>query len=230
MRRTAARSSTSSTLPDAGTYWYHPHQRSFEQVGRGLSGALIVEERAPIAVDRDLVWLLDDWRLLPDGSISGDFGNMFDISHGGRVGNTVTVNGKVPSAFPVRAGERIRLRLINAANARIFGLEFRGHNPRIVALDGQPVPPHAPEGGRVVLGPAMRADLVVDMTEAPGTTAPVIDSFYSRLAYKLLDLAYSDEPPVRSRPPTRRSTFPPTRCRSPISPAPSATRSGSRAA
>ncbi len=52
-------------LPDAGTYWYHPHQRSFEQVGRGLSGALIVEERAPIAVDRDVVWILDDWRLKP---------------------------------------------------------------------------------------------------------------------------------------------------------------------
>src|SRR3546814_19378323 len=27
-------------LPDAGTYWYHAHQRSFEQVGRGLYGAL----------------------------------------------------------------------------------------------------------------------------------------------------------------------------------------------
>ena len=23
-------------VPDAGTYWYHPHQRGFEQVGRGL--------------------------------------------------------------------------------------------------------------------------------------------------------------------------------------------------
>ena len=25
-------------VPDAGTYWYHPHQRSFEEVGRGLYG------------------------------------------------------------------------------------------------------------------------------------------------------------------------------------------------
>ena len=39
--------------PDAGTYWYHPHQRSYEQVGRGLYGPLIVEEREPIQVDRD---------------------------------------------------------------------------------------------------------------------------------------------------------------------------------
>src|SRR5215510_3725346 len=31
------------SVPDAGTYWYHPHQRSYEQIGRGLAGALIVE-------------------------------------------------------------------------------------------------------------------------------------------------------------------------------------------
>jgi FtsP/CotA-like multicopper oxidase with cupredoxin domain len=195
-------------LPDAGTYWYHPHQRSFEQVGRGLSGALVVEERVPIAVDRDLVWLLDDWRLLPDGSISNDFGNMFDIAHNGRVGNTVTVNGRVPTTFAARAGERIRLRLINAANARIFGLEFRNHHPRIIALDGQPVEPHEPADGRVVLGPAMRVDVVIDMTEAPGATAPVVDSFYSRLAYKLLDIAYATDPPIRSRPPDTAIALP----------------------
>ena len=188
-------------LPDAGTYWYHPHQRSFEQIGRGLSGALIVEERTPIAVDRDVVWMLDDWRLKPDASISDDFGNMFDVVHNGRVGNTVTVNGRVPKTFPVRAGERIRLRLINAANARIFGLEFGGHRPWVVALDGQPVEPHESAGGRVVLGPAMRADLVIDMTGIPGSVSTVIDSFYTRLAYRLLDVSYADEAPVRSTPP-----------------------------
>jgi FtsP/CotA-like multicopper oxidase with cupredoxin domain len=111
--------------PDAGTYWYHPHQRRFEQVGRGLYGPLMVEEREPIQVDRDVMWVLDDWRLLPDAQISDDFGNFMDSSHNGRVGNTVTVNGRILESFPVRAGERVRLRLINAGNARIFGLEFR---------------------------------------------------------------------------------------------------------
>jgi FtsP/CotA-like multicopper oxidase with cupredoxin domain len=33
--------------PDAGTFWYHPHIHSAEQVGRGLMGALIVEEANP---------------------------------------------------------------------------------------------------------------------------------------------------------------------------------------
>ncbi len=185
---------------DAGTYWYHPHQRSFEQVGRGLYGALIVEERQPIEVDRDLTWVLDDWRLLPDAQISDDFGNFMDTSHNGRVGNSVTVNGRIQETFAVRAGERLRLRLINAANARIFGLEFRDHRPMVVALDGQPVEPHEPEGGRVVLGPAMRADLVIDMSGRPGERFPVIDPFYRGLEYRLLDLAYEDAPPPREHP------------------------------
>ena len=187
-------------LPDAGTYWYHPHQRSFEQIGRGLYGPLIVEERQPIEVDRDVTWVLDDWRLLPDAQISDDFGNFMDASHNGRVGNSVTVNGRIQETFVVRGGERVRLRLINAANARIFGLEFQDHRPTVIALDGQPVEPHEPEGGRVVLGPAMRADLVIDMSGRPGERFPVIDQFYRGLEYRLLDLAYEDARPLREHP------------------------------
>jgi len=183
--------------PDAGTYWYHPHQRSFEQVGRGLYGPLIVEEREPVQVDRDVTWVLDDWRLLPDAQISDDFGNFMDSSHNGRVGNTVTVNGRILESFPVRAGERVRLRLINAANARIFGLEFQDHRPTVVALDGQPLEPYELADGRVVLGPAMRADLVIDMSGDPGARFTVADTFYPGLEYRLLDLVYSDEPPLR---------------------------------
>jgi FtsP/CotA-like multicopper oxidase with cupredoxin domain len=182
---------------DAGTFWYHPHQRSSVQVERGLSGALIVEEREPLPFDRDVVWLLDDWRLLKDASISDDFDNMHDTSHAGRIGNTVTINGRIPDSFAARAGERVRLRLINAANARIFGLEFQGHKPLVIAIDGQPVEPHAPSDGRIVLGPAMRVDVLLDMIGAPGQRMPIHDRYYRGQEYRLLDLAYSDEAPLR---------------------------------
>ncbi|MFY9315406.1 MAG: multicopper oxidase family protein [Burkholderiales bacterium] len=188
------------TVPDAGTFFYHPHQRSYEQMGRGLAGALIVEEREPPKVDRDVVWVLGDWRLDRDASIRGGFGSFMDVSHNGRVGNTVTINGRVPEEFRVRAGERVRLRLINAAAARVFALEFRAHRPWVIALDGQPVEPHEPEGGAVVLGPAMRADLILDMTAAPGTRHAVHDRFYRQLEYRLVEVAYSGEPPLRARP------------------------------
>ncbi len=182
-------------LPDAGTYWYHPHLGSPEQVGRGLYGALIVEERDPPAVDRDLVWVLSDWRLDRQARTVEDFRNFMDSSHAGRIGNTVTLNGAIRETFAVRAGERIRLRLINASNARIYGLNFEGHEPWVVALDGQPVAPHW--NGRVVLGPAMRADLILDCSGAPGSRHRIVDDFYARRAYRLLNIEYADEKPLR---------------------------------
>ena len=183
-------------LPDAGTYWYHPHLGSAEQVGRGLYGALIVAERNPPAVERDVVWVLSDWRLDREARIVADFGNFMDASHAGRIGNTVTVNGRVEEAFAVRAGERIRLRLVNAATARIFALRVEGHEPWVIALDGQPVAPHRPE--RIVLGPGMRADLILDCTAAPGSRHRIVDGFYRQRAYRLLDLAYASDAPLRS--------------------------------
>jgi FtsP/CotA-like multicopper oxidase with cupredoxin domain len=161
---------------------------------------LIVEDRAPIQVDRDVTWVLDDWRLLPDAQISDNVGNFMEASHNGRVGNTATVNGRILETFAMRAGERLRLRLVNAANARIFGLEFRDHWPQVIALDGQPVEPHAPEGGRVLLGPAMRADLVLDMSGRPSERFGIIDTFYPGLEYRLLDLTYEDGAPLREHP------------------------------
>ena len=186
---------------DSGTYWYHPHWKSYEQVERGLYGALIVEEEAPPAVDRDLLWVLDDWRLTPEAKIAEDFASFFDVAHAGRLGNTVTVNGKIAEEMTLRAGERIRLRLVNVANGRIFGLRFGTFAPQLIATDGHAIAPHPLADNRIVLGPGMRADLVIDCGGKPGERVTVIDDFYPRQAYRLLDLVYGPEPPLRERPP-----------------------------
>ena len=184
-------------LPDAGTYWYHPHLGSPEQVGRGLYGALVVEEREPPPVDRDLVWVLSDWRLDEQARIVEDFGHSMDASHAGRIGTSVTLNGREQESFAVRAGERLRLRLVNASSARIYGLSFEGHAPWLVAFDGQPVEPHALPGARLVLGPAQRADLILDCSAEPGSVHRVIDDFYRRRAYEFLQIAYAQAEPLR---------------------------------
>src|SRR5712691_1902399 len=183
------------TPPDAGTFWYHPHADSLKQLGRGMAGALIVEEPEPVPVDRDVLWLLSDWRLTSDAQIAAGFGNPMEAAMSGRVGNTVTVNGAVSNEAPVRAGERIRLRLINGALARIMALRFEGHRPVVVAIDGQPCDPHEPVRGRLLLGPAMRIDVVLDMQGEPGRRYRVVDDFYDGLSYWLTQLAYKDKPP-----------------------------------
>ncbi len=191
------------TPPDAGTFWYHPHEDTLQQLGRGLAGALIVEEAEPVPVDRDLLWVIEDWRLDKGAQLVRGFGNRMEAGMSGRIGNTVTINGRVPDRVPVRAGERLRLRLVNATLARIVALDFAAHRPIVIAYDGQPCDAHPPEGGRVVLGPAMRADLILDMTGEPGRRYPVTDDFYRDLAYRLVDLSYEPETSRRSasRPP-----------------------------
>lgn len=188
------------TPPDAGTFWYHPHADSLRQLGRGLAGALIVEESEPIAVDRDLLWMLADWRLTSDAQIAGGFGNAMEAAMSGRVGNTVTLNGAISKEVAVRAGERVRLRLVNCALARIMALRFEGHKPVIVAIDGQRCEPHAPEHGRILLGPAMRVDLVIDMQGEPGRRYRVVDDFYEGMAYWLTQLAYDEKALLRAHP------------------------------
>jgi len=185
---------------DAGSYWYHPHVNSTEQQDRGLAGALIVEEREPIRVDRDVTWVIDDWRLRQTAQIDEGFGQGMAMSHGGRIGNTVTVNGRVPAEFAVKSGERIRLRLINVANARTFGLNFGALKPRIVALDGQPVTPHEPANGRVVVAAAQRVDLVIDMSGEPGEKLQVIDDYLRGREYEFITIAHDEGRPLRDSP------------------------------
>ena len=82
----------------------------------------------------------------------------------------MTINGASDWRREVRRHERLRLRLANAANARILVLELHGLEGWVVALDGQPLA--APEPvGRLPLAPAQRADLIVDATAGEGSDA-----------------------------------------------------------
>ncbi|WP_119303672.1 multicopper oxidase family protein [Dongia deserti] len=188
------------TPPDAGTFWYHPHANSLQQLGRGLAGALIVEAQEAYPADREILWVISDWRLRPDAQIASGFGNPMEAGMSGRVGNAVTINGALPTVESVQAGERIRLRLVNSALARIMALRFEDHRPVIVAIDGQPCDPHEPEGDHLLLGPAMRIDVVLDMVGEPGRRYRVVDDFYDDLAYTLVQLAYDEKPLERRTP------------------------------
>ncbi|MBI2312665.1 MAG: multicopper oxidase family protein [Betaproteobacteria bacterium] len=188
-------------VPDSGTFWYHPHQSSFEQVPRGLYGALIVEEDKPIEVDREVLWVLSDFKLQPDNQHVEDFGSVRDFGGIGRIGNVVTLNGRAVgegSGLEVRSGERIRLRILNAASARIFSLQFLGHWPVVIAFDGQAVEPHTRPSSQLVLGPGMRADLVLDCMKAPGERFSVIDNWEK--TSEIAKIVYRDEKPLRTKP------------------------------
>lgn len=186
--------------PDAGTYWYHPHNRTWEQMARGLYGPLIIEETTPPEVDQDEVFLVDDWRLTQEAAIDESFGQMMDWSHGGRIGNWVTVNGKAPFDHPVKFNERIRLRLINVANSRIIELGLEGLEGVSIALDGQPLD-ETIAVDRISLAPAQRMDLIVDVTALEGQHGALVlrggDQDYQLVRFPVAGMAR----PARMAPP-----------------------------
>ncbi len=177
-------------VPDAGTYWYHAHNRSFEQVARGLHGALIIEEPEPLDIDHEEVLILDDWLIDPDtAQIADTFGAMHDLSHAGRLGNYITTNGTYNLSQPVKRNERLRLRLINAANARVFQLALDGLEGWIVALDGMPLVQPRKAEGPFLLAPAQRIDLIVDVTAETGGAGHILqldrDESFSQVAFEV---------------------------------------------
>jgi FtsP/CotA-like multicopper oxidase with cupredoxin domain len=156
----------------------------------GLAGVLIVEEHNPPTVDQDLVFAIDDWRL--DDNMRFDrqsLGAMHDWAHGGRLGNVITVNGGTETAYHVARGERIRLRLLNIANARVMNLLFSESEIAVIAIDGQPVEPFTPAGGKIQLAPGQRTDLMIDMSGDPGQRS-LIEVVIGDYAYEVASFVY----------------------------------------
>jgi len=123
-------------LPDAGTYWYHPHVRGHEQVERGLYGPLIVHEAEPPVVDQDRMFVLDDVLLESDGSF-GSFGLSGMTGMHGRHGNYLLANGTTEMLTDtIQPGAVERWRVVNTANARLMWIDVEGAKWRVVGVDG----------------------------------------------------------------------------------------------
>lgn len=193
--------------PDPGTYWYHSHNRSWEQVARGLAGPLIVEDREPWlgedgAATREMVLVLDDWLLNADAAlVEGRWDDLHAASHGGRMGNSVTVNGSAYPDLDIRPGERVRLRIINVATDRIMPIALPGMSSRLIALDGHPVTPGEIE--TLVLGPAQRADVVIDGQLDGEPRASLLLDPGNREWVEIAAFVHSGEPMTASGPDVR---------------------------
>ena len=178
---------------DAGTYWYHPHVRGSEQVERGLYGVIVVEDREPLLFDRDEVLVIDDWRLLENGEIDPRFNTMHDLSHDGRWGQTITVNGQTDYQLDFQPGERVRLRLVNSSNARIYQLSFGQLEATVIATDGMPVG-ETFDAKNFVLSPGNRVDLDITMPNDADYQEFTLYDRFTRSTNALAKLAVTGDP------------------------------------
>jgi len=124
-------------LPDAGTYWYHPHVRTNEQLELGLVGTIVVHDRNDPVFDAERVVVLDDILIDPSTDrVAGFLSTHPELVHG-RSGNVLLTNGHVSpgTSGTARPGQVERWRLVNTANARTMSVSLTGGTMRVVATD-----------------------------------------------------------------------------------------------
>ncbi len=167
--------STPVFTPDqpSATLWYHPHPYldTGRQVYWGLAGLLLLDDPADAALNLPHVYGVDDLPLIvQDRRFKADGAFSFRASREdeeGALGDRLLVNGVLAPHVEVSA-TRVRLRLVNASNARayLFALSD-GRRFQQIATDGGLLP--APVWVDQVLVPAGgRSEIVVDFSGDSG--------------------------------------------------------------
>jgi FtsP/CotA-like multicopper oxidase with cupredoxin domain len=180
-------------LRHAGTFMADIRLLGDGQSQPSRARALIVQETEHVTVDRDQVFLIEDWRLRPDGTAIAPGIDPKDAVP------LTTVNGLTALDIPTRTNERLRFRFINGCQRNVIAIKIEGHDVRVMALDGQPAEPFLARGGALVLAPGARIDAFVDATAAPGSTSAILlhDGKEARPVARLIT---SNEKPFREAP------------------------------
>jgi FtsP/CotA-like multicopper oxidase with cupredoxin domain len=155
--------------------------------------ALIVAESEAVTVDRDEVFLIEDWRLRLDGTAIAPGIDPKDATP------LYTINGRTMLDIPIRRHERLRLRFINGFQRNVIALKLEDQDVRVMALDGQPSEPFPARNGALVLAPGARIDALIDATAQPGSTS-VILLHDGKEARPIARLVTSKDPPIRDAP------------------------------
>ncbi|MFC4989312.1 multicopper oxidase family protein [Saliphagus infecundisoli] len=179
-----------------GTHWYHSHVGL--QLDRGLLGPLIVEENDPhVAYDREHTIVVDEYLTGEPKITSVDRGMMSGFPGGPAYDGTL-VNGKLPSdpdILSVEAGERVRLRFLNAGSIKSHRVSVSGHTMQVTHADGPAVEPV--EVDTFDLGMGERFDAVIEANR-PGTweirARPLDDKTPSGRTLLHYDGSDADEP------------------------------------
>jgi multicopper oxidase len=191
-------------VPDAGTYWFHPHTGL--QLDWGLYAPLIIDSPTePGGYDHELVVVLDDWspgigqtpeQILADllagrGSMGGMAGmegmsgmngsaaggGMAGMSDAGDVEYPVYLaNGRLPAdatRLDAKPGQRVRLRIINAAADTTFDLAVGGHRMTVTHSDGFPVQKVEVDTLRLAMGERYDASVTLADGVFPLVAVPV---------------------------------------------------------
>jgi FtsP/CotA-like multicopper oxidase with cupredoxin domain len=167
----------SFTPTPSGTRWYHTHAGAFENLAAstytGQFGFLLVEgKEQPARYDQEINLAIHHWEpeFVPMVMTMREQSSNAPLTPGSDVGyKYATINGHTLGAgepIRVKQGQRVLLRLLNASATENVVLALPGHQFKVIAMDGNPVP--NPKSVEVLsLAVAERVDAIVEMN-SPG--------------------------------------------------------------
>ena len=169
-----------SIVQPAATCWYHSHThgKTGEQTYRGLAGLIIIDDEQTDSLPLPHQYGVDDLPVVIQDRTFDAQGrlvySLYDAGEDGWLGDTVVINGAMAPVANVPAG-KVRLRLLNGANARFYIVGFADNRTFYkIASDGglleAPVPLTSME-----MSPGERCEIVVDM--ADGKSAGLLTLF-----------------------------------------------------
>lgn len=154
----------------ASMNWFHSHMhgKTAQQTYKGLAGVLLVEDDASLSADLPKTYGVDDFTLILQDKMFDSSGKMtYELSaaifEDGFEGDTLVVNGAIaPVTQSVPTG-LVRLRILNACNARFLGLSMETGPMTVIASDGgflsSPV-----EIESILMSPGERYEILVNMS------------------------------------------------------------------
>jgi FtsP/CotA-like multicopper oxidase with cupredoxin domain len=188
----------------ACTNWYHPHLMgaTATQVLMGLGGMIIIDDEESLKMPLPKRYGVDDIPLVIQDRLftrDGYFAypqNMMTTMHG-FLGDTLLVNGTIAPFIEAENG-LLRLRLLNASNARVYNFAIEGANMELIAGDNsfleRPV-----SVSSVVLSPAERAEVVVNLKKHFNKKLYLVDK---ESGVRVLEIRVNKKTKVKSRIPT----------------------------
>lgn len=148
-------------MDHAGTYWYHPHlhERTNEQVSKGLAGMIIVRDNEESALPLPRRYGQDDFPVIIQ---TKDFDAGMQILHTTNSDDVLLVNATLNPYLDVPA-QVVRLRILNGSSMRTFHLGLEDNRPfYLIGTDGglleKPV-----QRNRQWLSPGERAEILIDL-------------------------------------------------------------------
>ena len=169
---------------NAATCWYHANTPNHmaPHIYNGLAGMWLVEDEVSKQLPLPRHYGVDDFPLIIQDKRLDNFGTpAYDPPRdGGFLGDVLLVNG-VQNPFVEVSRGWVRLRLLNASNARRYQLSLSDNRPFTVIASDQGFLPAPVAVQQLSLAPGERREVLIDMSQGDevsitaGTAAGIMD-------------------------------------------------------